>query len=156
MLDAPVHAVGVERDRAEVPSARYGGRPSFSPPRFEEFPMAVPIAARDVAAVVGALLVLTAAGSVVGTLIVPRSVSGWLTRWVGVIVDGAFKLITNPVASYRQRDRILAAEAATFLLSQLAAWLLISFVGDTLLVGPFTAGGLNPSGALGGPPSVGR
>jgi hypothetical protein len=38
--------------------------------------MAVPIAARDVAAAVGALLVLTAAVSVVGTLIVPRSVAG--------------------------------------------------------------------------------
>ena len=113
--------------------------------------MAVPIAARDVAAVVGALLVLTAAVSVVGTLIVPRSVSGWLTRWVGVIVDGAFKLITSPIASYRQRDRILAAEAATFLLSQLAAWLLISFVGYTLLVWPFTSGGITSAVTLAGP-----
>ena len=113
--------------------------------------MAVPIAARDVAAVVGALLVLTAAVSVVGTLIVPRSVSGWLTRWVGVIVDGAFKLITSPIASYRQRDRILAAEAATFLLSQLAAWLLISFVGYTLLVWPFTSEGITSAVTLAGP-----
>ena len=39
--------------------------------------MAVPIAARDVAAAVGALLVLTAAVSVVGTLIVPRPVGSW-------------------------------------------------------------------------------
>jgi len=113
--------------------------------------MAVPIAARDVAAAVGALLVLTAAVSVVGTLIVPRSVSGWLTRWVGVIVDGAFKLITSPIASYRQRDRILAAEAAAFLLSQLAAWLLISFVGYTLLVWPFTSGGITSAVTLAGP-----
>jgi hypothetical protein len=113
--------------------------------------MAVPIAARDVAAVVGALLVLTAAVSVVGTLIVPRSVASWLTRWVGVIVDGAFKLITSPVASYKQRDRILAAEAATFLLSQLVAWLLISFVGYTLLVWPFTSGGITSAVTLAGP-----
>jgi hypothetical protein len=39
-----------------------------------------------------------------------------------------FKLITSPIASCKQRDRILAAEAATFLLAQLAAWLLISKV----------------------------
>ena len=78
--------------------------------------MAVPIAARDVAAVVGALLVLTAAVSVVGTLIVPRPVGSWLTRWVGVIVRGVFNLITSPIASYKRRDRILAAEAATFLI----------------------------------------
>ena len=113
--------------------------------------MAVPIAARDVAAVVGALLVLTAAVSVVGTLIVPRSVASWLTRWVGVIVSGAFNLITSPIASYKQRDRILAAEAATFLLCQLAAWLLISFIGYTLLVWPFMSGGITSAVTLAGP-----
>ena len=113
--------------------------------------MAVPIAARDVAAVVGALLVLTAAVSVVGTLIVPRSVASWLTRWVGVIVNGAFNLITSPIASYKQRDRILAAEAATFLISQLVAWLIISFIGYTLLVWPFTSGGITSAVTLAGP-----
>jgi hypothetical protein len=35
--------------------------------------MMVPIAARDVAAAAGALLVLSAAASVVGTVIVPRN-----------------------------------------------------------------------------------
>src|SRR6266704_4420522 len=113
--------------------------------------MAVPIAARDVAAAVGALLVLTAAVSVVGTLIVLRSVASWLTRWVGALVDGVFKLITSPIASYKQRDRILAAEAATFLLAQLAAWLLISFIGYTLLVWPFTSGGITSAVTLAGP-----
>ncbi|HXZ76596.1 MAG TPA: hypothetical protein VEH31_37780, partial [Streptosporangiaceae bacterium] len=113
--------------------------------------MAVPIAARDVAAAAGALLVLTAAVSVVGTLIVPRSVASWLTRWVGALVDGVFKLITRPIASYKQRDRILAAEAATFLLAQLAAWLLISFIGYTLLVWPFTSGGITSAVTLAGP-----
>ena len=60
--------------------------------------MAIPIAARDVAAAVGALLVLTAAVSVVGTLIVPRSVASWLTRWVGVIVGGVFNLTGAPLS----------------------------------------------------------
>jgi len=113
--------------------------------------MAVPIAARDVAAVAGALLVLTAAVSVVGTLIVPRSVASWLTRWVDVIVSGAFNLITGPIASYRRRDRILAAQAAVILVSQLAAWLLISFIGYTLLVWPFTSRGIASAVTLAGP-----
>src|SRR5262249_755868 len=113
--------------------------------------MAVPIAARDVAAVVGALLVLTAAVSVVGTLIVPRPVSGWLTRWVDVIVNGAFNIITRPIASYKPRDQILAAQAAAILLGQLAAWLLISFAGYTLLVWPFTSGGITSAVTLAGP-----
>jgi hypothetical protein len=42
--------------------------------------MVVPLAARSVLAVVGALLVLTAWASVIGTLIVPRPAGGWLTR----------------------------------------------------------------------------
>jgi hypothetical protein len=113
--------------------------------------MAVPIAARDVAAVAGALLVLAAAVSVVGTLIVPRSVASWLTRWVDVIVNGMFNLITRPVASYKRRDRVLAAQAAMILLGQLAAWLLISFIGYTLLVWPFTSGGITSAVTLAGP-----
>ncbi len=44
---------------------------TVQPPRSEEIPMAVLIAAHDVAVAVGALLVLTAAVSVVGILIVP-------------------------------------------------------------------------------------
>src|SRR5215831_12464555 len=113
--------------------------------------MAVPIAARDAAAVVGALLVLTAAVSVVGTLIVPRPVASRLTRWVDVIVNGAFDLITRPIASYQRRDRILAAQAAAILLGQLAAWLLISFIGYTLLAWPFTSGGITSAVTLAGP-----
>ncbi len=40
--------------------------------------MVVPLAARVVIAVAGALLVLTAWGSVIGTLIVPRPAVAWL------------------------------------------------------------------------------
>src|SRR5262249_58964446 len=99
--------------------------------------MAVPIAARDVAAAVGALLVITAAVSVVGTLIVPRSVASWLTRAVDVLVNGAFNLITSPIASYKRRDRILARQAAAVLLGPPVAGLLLSFLRDTLPVLPF-------------------
>jgi hypothetical protein len=42
--------------------------------------MVVPLAARSVIAIVGALLVLTAWGSLIGTLIVPGPAGGWLTR----------------------------------------------------------------------------
>jgi hypothetical protein len=101
--------------------------------------MAVPIAARDVAAVVGGLLVVTAAISVIGTLIVPRPVGSWLTRLVDRVVNGAFRMATALIADYRRRDRILAGQAAAILLCQLAAWLGIFFVGYALLVWPVTA-----------------
>jgi hypothetical protein len=100
--------------------------------------MAVPIAARDVAAVVGGLLVVTAAISVIGTLIVPRPVGSWLTRLVDRVVNGAFRMATAPITDYRRRDRILAGQAAAILLGQLAAWLGIFFVGYALLVWPLT------------------
>ncbi len=57
--------------------------------------MVVPLVGRSVAAVAGVLLVLTAGVSVIGTLIVPRPVSSWLTRWVDRIVNEAFRLATR-------------------------------------------------------------
>ncbi len=99
--------------------------------------MAVPEIARAVAAVVGGLLVLAAATSVVGTLIVPRPVGSWLTRFVDKAVNGTFRIATAPVKSYRRRDRIFAAEAAVLLLAQLAAWLIVFYLGYALLFWPF-------------------
>jgi len=99
--------------------------------------LAVPEIARAVAAVVGGLLVLAAATSVVGTLIVPRPVGSWLTRFVDKAVNGTFRIATAPVKSYRRRDRIFAAEAAVLLLAQLAAWLIVFYLGYALLFWPF-------------------
>ena len=104
--------------------------------------MVVPLAGRSVAAVAGALLVLTAWTSAVGTLMVPRPVSSWLTRWVDRIVNKAFGLAARAIADYRHRDRVLASQAATILLGQVAAWLATSFIGFWLLLWPFEAGGL--------------
>lgn len=102
--------------------------------------MVVPIAVRDVAAAGGAVLVLSAVASVIGTVIVPRKTGSRLTRLVAGAVNGIFLLITRPVASYRQRDRMLASQAALILLGQLGIWLGAFFVGYTLLIWPVTAG----------------
>ena len=123
--------------------------------------MVMPMAGRLVAAAVGGLLVLTAWASVIGTLIVSRSVIGWLTRWVDRIVNGAFgladgaitkyqrhhrRLATQPedlaVAEYKRRDRLLATQPAAILLAQLAAWLGISYAGFALLLWPFATRGV--------------
>lgn len=56
--------------------------------------MVIAIATRDVAAGAGALLVFTAAVSVIGTLIVPRPIGSWLTRLVDQVVNGAFRTIS--------------------------------------------------------------
>ncbi len=82
--------------------------------------MVMPLAGRVVAAVVGGLLVIAVWSSVTGTLIVSRSVSSRLTRWVDRAVDWAYQLVAR-AADYRRRDRLLATQAAAVLLGQLAA-----------------------------------
>jgi hypothetical protein len=94
---------------------------------------------RDVAAVAGALLVHTAAVSVVGTVIIPRKTGSHLTRLVDRVVAVVFRLITRPVRKYELRDRLAAGQAAVILLVQLALWLATFFIGFALLVWPLTA-----------------
>ena len=82
--------------------------------------MTVSLAARDIAAAAGAILILGAVVSVVGTVIVPRNTGGRLTRLVTRVVNGLFRVICRPVAAYRRRDRIMAGQAAVILLGQIA------------------------------------
>src|SRR5580698_5253778 len=100
--------------------------------------MTVPIAARDVAAAAGAILLLGAVVSVVGTVIVPRNTGSRLTRLVTRVVTGLFRLICRPVPAYRTRDRIMAGQAAVILLGQIAVWLGAFYVGYSLLIWPVT------------------
>jgi hypothetical protein len=83
---------------------------------------------------------------------VSRSVGGWLTRWVDRIVAGAFGLAASAIAKYtaasaiveyRRRDRLFATQPAAILLTQLAAWLGISFAGYALLFWPFATRGVS-------------
>lgn len=104
--------------------------------------MVMPIAARWVAAAIGVLLVLLAWSSVTGTLIVSRSVRGYLTRCVDMVVGWSYDIVTAKIEDYKRRDRVLATQAAAILLSQLAIWLGISFLGFTLLFWPFDSRGL--------------
>jgi hypothetical protein len=116
--------------------------------------MVMPLAGRVVAAVIGGLLVLTSVYSVTGTLIVTRSVSSRLTRWVDRVVDGAYRLVVKPLAdrpgdsdeqrqsAYRRRDRMVATQAAAILVTQLATWLIVAYAGFALLLWPFAARGV--------------
>jgi hypothetical protein len=113
--------------------------------------MVVPLVVRDIAAAAGVLLVATSASSVIGTLIVPRSVASWLTRRVDQLVNGAFVLATKPIPDFYRRDRVLAAHAATLLIAQLAAWLGMFFIGFSLIFWPLVHGGITEAFATAGP-----
>ena len=104
--------------------------------------MVVPLAGRAVAAVIGGLLVLTSVSSLIGTLVVTRSVGSRLTRWVDRTVDRAYQLVVSPVADSRRRDQLLATQAAAILLGQLVTWLVVAYVGYALLLWPFAIRGV--------------
>jgi hypothetical protein len=104
--------------------------------------MVMPLAGRVVAAVIGGLLVLTSASSLIGTLVVTRSVGSRLTRWVDRMVDAAYQLVLSRVADSRRRDQLLATQAAAILLGQLVTWLAVAYVGYALLLWPFAIRGV--------------
>jgi hypothetical protein len=116
--------------------------------------MVMPLAGRVVFAVIGGLLVLTSVSSVTATLIVTRSVSNRLTRWVDKAVDWAYQMVVGRLAdaqgdsdeqrraAYVRRDHLLATQAAAILLTQLATWLIVAYVGFALLLWPFASRGL--------------
>jgi hypothetical protein len=103
--------------------------------------MVMPMAGRVVAAVAGGLLVLVAVSSVTLTLIVSRQVNSRLTRWVDQIVDWAYQQVVGRFADAHRRDQLRATQAAAVLLGQLAAWLLVAYVGFALLW-PFATRGV--------------
>src|SRR5580693_6630344 len=104
--------------------------------------MVMPLAGRVVAAVAGGLLVLVAASSVTVTLIVSRQIKSRLTQWVDQIVDWTYDQVVGRFADARRRDQLRSTQAAAVLLGQLAAWLLVAYVGFALLLWPFATSGV--------------
>jgi hypothetical protein len=112
--------------------------------------MVMPLVVKDIAAVVGVLIVIVAATSVIGTLIVPRPVASRVTRRIDRLVNVAFLSLTKHTKEYTRRDRIESTHAATLLLCQIAAWLLLFFVGFSLLFWPL-AGSITAAFHTAGP-----
>jgi hypothetical protein len=113
--------------------------------------MVVPLAGRAIAAVIGGLLVITSAKSVIGTIIVPRPTGSWLIRSVDKLMGIVYEIAVKPLHDYRTRDRVLATQAAVILIVQLIAWLAIFFIGFSLLLWPFMDGGITTAFTTAGP-----
>jgi len=113
--------------------------------------MVVPEFARWIAAAVGVLITATGAASVIGTLIVPRSVGSAVTRKIDQLVNGAYVLLTKPINEYRRRDRVESTHAAAVLICQLLVWLAMFFVGFSLIFWPFVPGGITDAFRVAGP-----
>jgi hypothetical protein len=105
------------------------------------------VVGRDLAAAVGALLIVVTGWSVIGTLVVPRRIRSWPTRVVAMTVGSAFHYVADRFNSYEARDRILATQAPIQLILQIVVWLAVFELGFGLLLWPFV-GGAGLSGAF--------
>jgi hypothetical protein len=105
---------------------------------------------RGLIAAIGLVLVLLTLASVLRTLIIPRGSYSKFGRLVDRIVDMGFQVATKRVRSYEERDEILAAQAAVYLVTLLATWLAAFLIGFALLLWPSThdiAGAFRESGS---------
>ena len=93
---------------------------------------------RGIVAAFGLVLVLVTLASVLRTLIIPRGAYSKFGRLVDRAVDMGFLLVTKRVGSYEERDEILAAQAAVYLVALLAAWLGAFLIGFAFLLWPST------------------
>ena len=97
-------------------------------------------AVRVLGAVAGALLVLAASVSVLGTLVMPGGRAGWLIRRIDQLTNKLFVLLCRPFRLYEQRNRALVFQAPVMLAILLGCWLIGYLVGFGLLLWPFDRG----------------
>jgi hypothetical protein len=90
---------------------------------------------------VGLVLVILAADSVLRTLVVPRGLSSAVSRRVAQGVRRVFLFLANRSSTYEVKDRILALQAPTYLMALLFSWVVIFGSGYALMLWPWVEGG---------------
>jgi hypothetical protein len=103
-----------------------------------------------IAAVVGAAVVVLTWASVITTVVVPRRSRARIARVVDRVVDRAYRIATKRVRDYPTRDRRLASQASTAILTQLVAWLALFYTGFAMLLVPFDDKGIGHAFAQAG------
>jgi hypothetical protein len=97
---------------------------------------------RGLLAALGAVVVVTAGVSVIGTVVVPRATGSRLTGFADWLVARVFHSLERLVRDPQRRDQVLAFRAAAVLIMQLVVWLGTALLGFALLLLPFTDHGL--------------
>jgi hypothetical protein len=93
---------------------------------------------RVVGAFAGLVLAVLTTMSVVRNLVVPRPRRGGMAGTVDRVVDRVFAMLTLRCGDYEARDRILAGQAAAYLVAVLVAWLSSYLLAFALLLWPWT------------------
>jgi hypothetical protein len=90
----------------------------------------------------GVFVVIGTLSSLIGTLVVPRSINSRISRLVERALDAVFLQLARRVRSFVRRDRILAWQSPLALLLRLAVWLGLLVAGFALLLLPSMGGHL--------------
>ena len=88
---------------------------------------------RVLAAAAGLFIVVATLGSAIKTVILPRASASSITRWVFLTMRRLYLVIAPRNLSYERRDRRLATYAPISLTVTLGVWLVLVFVGYTLI-----------------------
>jgi hypothetical protein len=100
----------------------------------------VTVLVRIVAGVVGAVLVIAALSSAVRTVVVPRAIGSWVTRFVFTTVRRIFDVIAHERRPFEARDRVFSFYSPISLLLLPVAWVSLITLGFT---GIFYASGVD-------------
>jgi len=82
----------------------------------------------------GLIIVLSISAHIVRALVIPRARRTMLGSFLDSAVDMTFRALARPFEDYERKDQILAGQGATFLLVQLATWLLTYQLGFSLML----------------------
>jgi hypothetical protein len=91
-------------------------------------------ALRILALIAGILLLLTAAMSIVRTMVIPRLTISFVYAIVLRTTDGLFTGAARLMRTYQQRDRILAWSGPVGIIAALIVWLLLFLIAYALLI----------------------
>ncbi|GAC1331429.1 MAG: hypothetical protein NVSMB22_23470 [Chloroflexota bacterium] len=100
--------------------------------------------------VAGIALVLINYGSMIATLVVPRSISSRIAYATWRVVLKGFRLSLKHLSTYEAKDRVLAFLSSVAVLAILATWLVLFFAGYALILWPLVNGDLSEAMRISG------
>jgi hypothetical protein len=86
---------------------------------------------------IGVLLLLGTTSSIVGTLVVPRSINSLISRNCDSVTDYLFRMASWRIRQFPTRDRLLAWQAPLSLLIRLCVWIALLYLAFALTLLPF-------------------
>jgi hypothetical protein len=105
---------------------------------------------RWLAFVVGLMIVLATARSIITTVIMPRFSRSMITLTAWRVVERPFMFAARKLPSYSAKDRVLAMLGPTAVIATLVTWMLLVFVGYALLFWPLIPNGFGAALYLSG------